>query len=57
MKTKSTLLFLIYLIACNYTYCQTSEHLVFKGIPIDGALKEYVSKMVQDGFTNLGTED
>ncbi|PJJ07601.1 hypothetical protein CLU83_0787 [Flavobacterium sp. 1] len=57
MKTKITLFFLIYLTVCNYTYSQTSEHLVFKGVPIDGTLKEYVSRMVQDGFTNLGTED
>ncbi len=42
---------------CNYSYSQTSEHLVFKGVPLDGTLKEYVSKMVQDGFTNLGIED
>jgi hypothetical protein len=57
MKTKITLFFLIYLTVCNYTYSQTSEHLVFKGVPIDGTLKEYVSKMVQEGFTNLGTKD
>ena len=38
-------------------YSQSSEHLVFKGVPIDGTLKEYVSKMVQEGFTDLGTED
>lgn len=57
MKTKITLFFLTYLTICNYCYSQTSEHLVFKGVPLDGTLKEYVSKMVQDGFTNLGIED
>ena len=57
MKTKITLFFLTFLAICNYSYSQTSEHLVFKGVPLDGTLKEYVSKMVQDGFTNLGVQD
>ena len=35
----------------------TSEHLTFKGVPIDGTLNEYVSKMQQAGFTHLGTDD
>lgn len=38
-------------------YSQSSEHLVFKGVPIDGSLKEYVSNMEQDGFTTLETKD
>lgn len=57
MKTKIILFFLTFLTICKYSYSQTSEHLVFKGVPLDGTLKEYVSKMVQDGFTNLGIED
>lgn len=36
---------------------QTSGHLTFKGIPIDGTLKDYVSKMTQNGFTYMSTED
>lgn len=47
------------LIAClviTYSYSQSSNHIVFKGIPIDGTLKEYVSKMEQEGFRNLITE-
>jgi hypothetical protein len=35
----------------------TLKHLTFKGVPIDGTLDEYVSKMKQNGFTHLGTED
>lgn len=35
----------------------TSKHLTFKGVPIDGTLDEYVSKMKLNGFTHLGTED
>lgn len=38
-------------------YAQSSEHLSFKGVPIDGTLNEYVAKMKQSGFTMLGTED
>lgn len=35
----------------------TIEHMTFKGVPIDGTLNEYVSKMKQSGFTLIGTED
>lgn len=34
-----------------------SKHLIFKGVPIDGTLDNYVSKMKKNGFTHLGTED
>jgi len=54
---KKIILLLAHLMICSFTYSQSSEHLVFKGVPIDGTLKEYVSKMVKDGFTDLGTED
>lgn len=36
---------------------EESEHLTFKGVPIDGTLNEYVSKMKQAGFTHIGTQD
>lgn len=39
------------------TFAQTSEHLVFKGVPIDGTLEEYVSQMKKSGFIHLGTDD
>ncbi|WP_295669294.1 hypothetical protein, partial [uncultured Mucilaginibacter sp.] len=35
----------------------SSVHLSFKGVPIDGKLSEYVLKMKQNGFTQMGTED
>lgn len=57
MKTKIILLFLAHLTILNFTYSQSSEHLVFKGVPLDGTLNEYVSKMQQESFTNLGTEN
>lgn len=36
---------------------EESEHLTFKGVPIDGTLNEYVEKMKQAGFTYLGSEN
>lgn len=34
-----------------------SEHLTFKGVPIDGTLSQYVNKMKAAGFSYLGEED
>ena len=39
------------------SFAQSSEHLKFKGVPIDGTLNEYVAKMKQAGFNHEGTED
>lgn len=36
---------------------QSPDHLTFKGVPIDGTLNEYVSKMKQNGFALIETED
>jgi hypothetical protein len=36
---------------------ESSVHLAFKGVPIDGTLNEYVLKMKKNGFTHIGTED
>lgn len=36
---------------------EKTEHMTFKGVPIDGTLNEYVSKMKQSGFTLIDTED
>jgi len=33
------------------------EHLSFKGVPIDGTLKQYTAAMVKAGFTSEGTQD
>ena len=35
----------------------TTKHLTFKGIPIDGTLDDYVSKMKHNGFTYTQTQD
>ncbi len=34
-----------------------SNHLVFKGVPIDGTLQEYIIKMEKNGFARIRTED
>lgn len=39
------------------SFAQSSEHLKFKGVPIDGTLNEYVNKMKQAGFYYEATED
>lgn len=33
-----------------------NTHLKFKGVPIDGTLKEFVSRMKRKGFKSIGTE-
>ncbi len=45
------------MILISSSFAQNSEHLKFKGVPIDGTLNEYVSKMKQAGFVLEGTED
>lgn len=59
MKRILTTFFLV-LILCK-TFCQlttdTTKHLTFKGVAIDGTLDQYVSKMKQNGFNHLSTED
>lgn len=54
---KKSLLSLILVLTTLLSFAQTSDHLTFKGVPIDGTLEEYVSKMKKSGFSHLGTED
>jgi len=44
-------------IAQTQVNTDSSGHLTFKGVPIDGTLDEYVSKMKKSGFTHQDTED
>lgn len=55
MKIIATSL-VVFFIAIN-SWAQSSDHLTFKGVPIDGTLSDYVAKMKQNGFTHLGTEN
>ena len=54
---KTFLLSIIAVLVAMFTLAQTSEHLTFKGVPIDGPLNEYVTKMKQSGFECSGTKD
>lgn len=59
MKTALPL-FALFLLAftCSAQNNQTdSEHMTFKGVPIDGTLKEYVLKMNANGFELISMED
>ncbi len=46
---------LIAVLSTIASYAQT--HLAFKGVPIDGKLSDYVLKMKQNGFTDMGTQN
>ncbi len=39
------------------TSAQQFEHITFKGIPIDGTIKDFVAKLTNMGFEYLGEED
>lgn len=55
---KKVLLSLAFVVVALTAFTQTeSEHLKFKGVPIDGTLREYVSKMESAGFSYLGEDD
>ena len=55
---KKFILFFAALFISVISFAQNnSEHLTFKGVPIDGTLSEYVAKMKSAGFSHIGTED
>lgn len=54
---KTFFLSIIAVLTAMVTLAQTSEHFTFKGVPIDGPLNEYVTKMKQSGFECSGTKD
>lgn len=54
---RTSFLSIIAVLTAMVTLAQTSEHLTFKGVPIDGPLNEYVAKMKQGGFECSGTDD
>ena len=57
MKKVFFSLFLAFTIVATAFAQEESEHLTFKGVPIDGTLDEYVEKMKQAGFTYIVTQD
>lgn len=42
---------------CTISAQTGTEHLTFKGVPIDGTLSEYVAKMKNAGFRYIGAEE
>lgn len=52
---KKTLLLLSFLSMLSLGIAQ--QHLTFKGVPIDGTLKEYTNAMIKAGFQFEGTEN
>ena len=54
---KKIVVTLFLLMSFTLTFAQSSEHLKFKGVPIDGTLNEYVLKMKQVGFQLIETDD
>ena len=53
---KTIILTLTFALTTMFSIAQTSEHLTFKGVQIDGKLDEYIIKMKQSGFTVVGAE-
>lgn len=56
MKTRLLITAVLLLTIVSFAQSQTSEHLTFKGVPIDGTLREFVSKMRQNSFSEITTE-
>jgi hypothetical protein len=52
------LFFAVSVITCfAQTKSDSSKHLTFKGVPVNGTLDEFVLKMKKSGFTHTGTKD
>ena len=57
-KIFSLLFFTITVMSClAQTKSDSSKHLIFKSVPINGTLEEFVLQMGKSGFTHLGTKD
>lgn len=59
MKTILTTLFFVIAVITSFAQgkADTTEHMTFKGVPIDGTLNEFVLKMKKSGFSHINTED
>ncbi|MDF2383754.1 hypothetical protein JMG10_19900 [Nostoc ellipsosporum NOK] len=58
---KKNLITLLLILSVVVSFAQTntdsSKHLSFKGVPLDGTLNQYVAKMKQAGFKHIRTDD
>ena len=59
MKTILSSIFYLFIIVstCAQKKSESNEHMTFKGVPIDGTLNEFVSKMKNSGFNHVGVEN
>ncbi|WP_074405798.1 hypothetical protein [Aquimarina megaterium] len=59
MKIILTTFFLAIAVITSFAQdnADTTKHMTFKGVPIDGTLNEYVLKMKKSGFTHVGTKE
>lgn len=53
MKKLYSIIFALLLV----TNISAQEHISFKGVPIDGTLKQYTQQMQSKGFSLIGTQD
>ena len=56
-KLLSILLIFFCFSATAQDHYESSNHMNFKGVPIDGTLNDYVLKMKQSGFNHISTEN
>lgn len=55
---KTTFFLLLFTIVSLLAFGQDdSGHMTFKGVPIDGTLKEYIQKMERKGFIHMHTQE
>lgn len=57
MKKIFFMLYLAFTVFATASAQNVSEHMTFKGIPIDGTLNSFVTKLKQKGFTYISTDD
>ncbi len=57
MKKVLFSLFLAFTIVATASAQEESEHLTFKGIPIEGSMTEFCQKLRTKGFTSIGREN
>lgn len=55
MKKSIYSIILVFVTLLNFA--QSSEHLLFKGVPIDGTLLQYINKMKENGLSLIQSKD
>ena len=53
---RKLIVLLAFMVITLTSYAQSgSEHLTFKGIPIEGSMTEFCQKLKNKGFTSIGS--